>query len=149
LLFRSLLLLKELERALLGDIARLLELLDRLLARGVLLLGNDATLLGLHQVLLGQATGSVLGRAVPHLRLGANSGHLAAHHVVLAHSHVVAATLATRHDLIARGVHLGATHHVVASLTHSHVVTALAHSHVVAAALATHHLLHIIARSVH
>jgi len=148
------LLFEQLERALLGDIARLLELLDRLLARGVLLLGNDAALLGLHQVLLGQATGSVLGRAVPHLRLGANSGHLAAHHVVLAHihvvlahGHVVAATLATRHDLIARGVHLGATHHVVAA--HSHVVTTLAHSHVVAAALATHHLLHIIARSVH
>jgi len=76
--FRSLLLLKKLEGALLGDIASLLQLLERLLARGVLLLGHDAALLGLHQVLLGQTTGSVLGRAVPDLRLGANSRHLTA-----------------------------------------------------------------------
>jgi len=43
-------LLKQLERALLGLVARLNEVLERLLAEGVLLSADDATLV-LHQVL--------------------------------------------------------------------------------------------------
>lgn len=66
---------EEFKSTLLGDIARLLELLESLEARGVFTLRNDATLLGLHQILLGQATGSVLGSSVPDLRLGARSHH--------------------------------------------------------------------------
>ena len=38
----------------------------------MLLAADDATLLGLHQVLLGQPTGSVLGRAVVDLGLCAD-----------------------------------------------------------------------------
>lgn len=79
----SLLLLKKLECSLLGDIARLLQLLERLQPRSMLSLGYDAALSGLHQVLLGQPTGSVLGRAVPHLGLRARCHSLAAAHVVL------------------------------------------------------------------
>lgn len=85
--WESLLLLEKLKRALLGDIASLLQLLERLLARGVLLLGHDAALAGLHQILLDQPTGSVLGRSVPNLRLRANRRHLATSLNVLA-SHV-------------------------------------------------------------
>jgi len=43
-------LLKQLERALLGLVARLNEVLERLLAEGVLLSADDATLV-LHQIL--------------------------------------------------------------------------------------------------
>lgn len=68
-------LFKQLKRALLGDIASLLQLAQGLEARGVLLLGHDAALLGLHQILLGQATGSVLGRTVVDLGLGAHCDH--------------------------------------------------------------------------
>jgi hypothetical protein len=81
-LIACLLLLKKLEGALLGDVAQLLQLLDSLLARSVLLARNDATLLGLHQVLLGQATGSVLGSAVVNLSLGADSHLRTTNHVV-------------------------------------------------------------------
>jgi len=45
-------LLEELELTLLGDEASSAEALDSLQASSVLLLGDDATLLGLHQVLL-------------------------------------------------------------------------------------------------
>ena len=56
----------------------------------MLLLGHDAALLGLHQVLLGEATGSVLGRAVPDLGLRARGDHLAARlHVLASHVHGV------------------------------------------------------------
>ena len=85
--FRSLLLLKKLERALLGHITGLLQLLQGLQARSMLLLGHDAALASLHQVLLGQATGSVLGRAVPHLGLRAYRDHLTTGLVILT-SHV-------------------------------------------------------------
>ena len=85
--FRSLLLLKELEGALLGDIASLLQLLQGLEARGVLLLGYNAALASLHQILLGQTTGSVLGGAVKHLGLGSRSHHLASHLKILACVH--------------------------------------------------------------
>jgi len=81
------LLFEQLEGSLLGDIARLLQLLERLEARGVLLLGHDAALASLHQVLLGQATGSVLGRSVVDLGLGANRYNLATALDILA-SHV-------------------------------------------------------------
>lgn len=78
-----LLLLEELERALLGDVASLLQLRQRLLARGVLALRYNAPLARLHQVLLDQATGSVLGGAVPDLRLRADRWELrAASHVL-------------------------------------------------------------------
>jgi hypothetical protein len=86
-ILKRLLLLKELEGALLGNIARLLELAERLEARGVLLLGHNATLLGLHEILLGQPTGSVLGRSVPDLGLGASSNHSAAILLILASIH--------------------------------------------------------------
>ena len=76
-------LVKELEGALLRLEALSEQLLDGLLSSGVLLLGNDATLLGLHQILLSEATGSVLGGSVIDLRLGANSHHLSSHHVVV------------------------------------------------------------------
>lgn len=86
-----LLLLEELERALLGDVASLLQLRQRLLARGVLALRYNAPLARLHQVLLDQATGSVLGGAVPDLRLGADRWELrAATHV---HVHVLTSTV--------------------------------------------------------
>ncbi len=45
---KRLLLFEQLEGSLLGDIARLLQLLERLEARGVLLLGHDAALASLH-----------------------------------------------------------------------------------------------------
>ena len=76
--------MEQLEGALLRLVALGEQLLDSLLASGVLLLRNDATLLGLHQILLGEATGSVLGSAVVNLGLGANSDHLATHHGVVA-----------------------------------------------------------------
>jgi len=50
----------------------------------VLPLANNATLLGLHEVLLGQPTGRVLRRAVVHLALGANRDLRAAHHSLVA-----------------------------------------------------------------
>lgn len=81
-----LLLLEELERALLGDVASLLQLSQRLLARGVLTLRYNAPLARLHQVLLDQATGSVLGGAVPDLSLGADRWELRAATHVLASS---------------------------------------------------------------
>ena len=54
------------ERALLGDVSERAEVLDRLLARSVLLATNDATLV-LHQVLLCQTARGVLGRSVKYL----------------------------------------------------------------------------------
>ena len=72
----SLLLFEELEGALLGNVAERTQTLDGLHALGVLLLGHDTTSLGLHQVLLGQATGCVLGRFMVNLSLGADSGNL-------------------------------------------------------------------------
>ena len=65
-------LLEQLERALLGDIALLLQDLDRLEARRVLLLAHNAALARLHEILLLQPTGGVLGRAVEDLGLGAH-----------------------------------------------------------------------------
>lgn len=76
---------EEAKLALLGDVAQLAQLLDGLLASGVLAAADNAALLGLHQILLGQATGSVLGRSVVNLGLGSNGGYLgASHHVIAA-----------------------------------------------------------------
>ena len=88
-----LLLLEELERALLGDVASLLQLRQRLLARGVLALRYNAPLARLHQVLLDQATGSVLGGAVPDLRLRADRWELRAATHVLASTVVSVVTV--------------------------------------------------------
>jgi len=81
---RSVLLAHQLERALLGLVSLGEELLDRLQARRVLLLAYNATLLGLHEILLGQPTGRVLRRAVVYLALGANRHLRATHHILLA-----------------------------------------------------------------
>ena len=62
-------LLEELEGALLGDISGLSQLLDCLEACCVLGLGYNAALAGLHEILLLEATGGVLGRAVVNLGL--------------------------------------------------------------------------------
>ena len=70
------LLLEQLERALLGLVAGLDEILQRLLAQRVLLLADNAPLARLHQILLLQATGRVLGRSVIHLRLAADCNHV-------------------------------------------------------------------------
>ena len=71
-------LLEELEGTLLGDVAELAQLLDSLLTRGVLLAADDASALGLHQILLDETTGSVLGGAVEDSSLGAHGGQLGA-----------------------------------------------------------------------
>jgi hypothetical protein len=60
------------ELTLLGDVAELTEGLDGLLAGGVLLLGNNTASAGLHEVLLKETTGSVLGSAVEDFGLGAD-----------------------------------------------------------------------------
>ncbi len=65
------LLLEQLERALLGLVAGLHQVLERLLAEGVLLPADDATLV-LHQILLCQAAGSLLRRSVPNACLAAD-----------------------------------------------------------------------------
>jgi len=70
-------LLEELEGALLGDISGLSQLLDCLEACCVLGLGYNAALAGLHEVLLDQATGSVLGGSVEDLCLATNCDHAA------------------------------------------------------------------------
>lgn len=72
--------MEKLEGALLGLVALGVKTLESLLTRSVLLLADDATLLGLHQILLGESTGSVLGSAVEHLGLGAHSDHLSTNH---------------------------------------------------------------------
>ena len=76
------LLLEKLERALLRDVARLLQLLQRLLSSRVLLLAHDAALAGLHEVALCQAAGRVLGRAMPDLGLRSYRRHLSTHHIL-------------------------------------------------------------------
>jgi len=81
---RRVLLAHQLEGALLGLVTLCEELLDRLQASRMLLLAYNATLPGLHEVLLGQPTGSVLCRAVKHLALGANRDLRASHHIILA-----------------------------------------------------------------
>ena len=88
-------LFKELELTFLGRIAQLTQTLDSLEASSVLATRHNLALV-LHQVLLGQTTGSVLGRAVVHLRLGANCHLRTTHHIhVVATSAVILTVLAS------------------------------------------------------
>ncbi len=63
---------KELERPLLRLKPRLMQTLQGLLARRMLLAANNTPLLGLHEILLSQPTTRVLGRSVKHLCLCAD-----------------------------------------------------------------------------
>jgi len=63
------LLLKELERSLLRLVASLVKGLDSTQADGVLLSADNATLLGLHQILARQTSGGVSRISVPDLGL--------------------------------------------------------------------------------
>ena len=71
---------EQLERTLVRLVALAGQELQGLLAGLHLLAADDAAVLVLHQILLLQATGGVLGRSVVNLRLGAN-GHLV--HLIL------------------------------------------------------------------
>ncbi len=77
------------ELALLGNESELTEGLDGLLAGGVLLLGNNTAGAGLHEVLLEETTGSVLGGAVEDFSLGADGLLVRA----TFHGHVVLASV--------------------------------------------------------
>jgi len=70
---------EELELTLLGDEAGLTQAVDGLEARGVLLLADDATLVGLHQILLLEATRRAKGGAVKYLGLGTDGEGLSGH----------------------------------------------------------------------
>ena len=74
-------LLEQLERPLASLVALAGQELQGLLAGSHLLAADDAAVLVLDEVLLGQTTGSVLGSAVEHLSLRANSDHL--RHLIL------------------------------------------------------------------
>ena len=74
---RPTLLPKELERPLLGLVARLAQTCQRLLPSRILPATNNAPLLVLHQVLPGEPTTGVLGGSVEHLGLGSHSRNTA------------------------------------------------------------------------
>ena len=74
-------LLHRLEGALGGLVAGLEEALDGLLSRGMLLAAHNAPRLGLHEILLCQATAGVLGRSVEYLGLGAGCDLMVCHGV--------------------------------------------------------------------
>ena len=118
----------------------------------MLLLGNDAAVLVLHEVLLLEATARVVGRAVPDLRVRADCALGTAEHIKLrrhglASHHVLARTAATAHHL-RHGVALAshrvlASHHALASHHLRHGVVLAAH-HILpraAATTAAHHFL--------
>ena len=65
----------QLEGTLLGNKAERAEVLDGLLARGVLLARNDAAVV-LHEVLFGEATRGVFCGSVKNLGFGANGGNV-------------------------------------------------------------------------
>ena len=65
----------QLEGAFFGDVAEGSEVLDGLLASGVLLARNDASVV-LHEVFLDKAARGVLGGSVKYLGFGSNSGHM-------------------------------------------------------------------------
>ena len=73
---RSLRSLEKLERSLLGLVAGLDQVLQRLLALSMLLLAYDASALRLHQIRLDEATGGMLRRSVVNLSLRSNRGDL-------------------------------------------------------------------------
>ena len=75
MLFKNLL-LEQLESSLLGLVAGLDEVLQRLLAERVLLLAHNPATLRLHQIRLDEATGGVLRRSVENLSLRSNRGSL-------------------------------------------------------------------------
>lgn len=93
-------LLEQLEGALLGYVAELAQAQDGLLASGLLAAADDASALGLDQILLLQATGSVLGGAVEDLGLGTQGLDLGAtlhrHGVVLTSAAVLAVGATSR-----------------------------------------------------
>ena len=74
-------LVEQAEGALLGLVALAGQVLQGLLAGGHLLAADNATVLVLHEVGLGQTTGSVLGSTMENLGLGTNSHHLG--HLIL------------------------------------------------------------------
>jgi hypothetical protein len=74
-------LLEQLEGALARLVALAGQELQGLLAGHHLLTAHNAAVLVLHQILLSQATGGVLGSAVEYLGLGANCDHLS--HLIL------------------------------------------------------------------
>ena len=65
----------QLEGTLLRNKAERAEVLDGLLARGVLLARNDAAVV-LHQIFLGEATRGVFRGSVENLGFGANGGNV-------------------------------------------------------------------------
>ena len=83
--------MEELERALLRLVARLEEVLERLLARRRGTAAHNASVLVLLEVRARQSTLRVVRRAVPDHRTGANSGHLRAARLV-----VIVALILTR-----------------------------------------------------
>ena len=83
--------MEKLERALLRLVARLEEVLERLLARRRRLAAYNASVLVLLEVRARQSTLCVVRRAVPDHGTGANSGHLCAARLI-----VVIALILTR-----------------------------------------------------
>lgn len=65
----------QLEGALLGNKAKRAEVLDGLLASGMLLARNDATVV-FHEIFLGKAAWGVLCGSVENLSFGANGGNV-------------------------------------------------------------------------
>ena len=65
----------QLEGALLGNESKRAEVLNGLLARGVLLTRNNAAVV-LHEILLGKATRGMFRGSVKNLGFGANSGNV-------------------------------------------------------------------------
>jgi len=65
----------QLEGALLGNEAKRTEVLDGLLARGMLLARNDATVV-LHEIFFGEATRGVFRGSVENLGFGSNGGNV-------------------------------------------------------------------------
>ena len=72
-------LLEQLEGALARLVALAGQVLQGLLASSHLATAHNAAVLVLHQILLGQTTGSVLRGTVVHLGLGANCGDVLSH----------------------------------------------------------------------
>lgn len=88
-------LVKQPESSLLGLVSLACQILQSLTTSGLLAATNNASVLVLDQVGLGQTTGSVLGRSVENLGLGANShrvGHLISRMAIFKRIRVVMAT---------------------------------------------------------
>jgi hypothetical protein len=85
------------ELALLGDVAELAKVLDCLAACGLLAAGDNTPASGFHEILLVEATGSVLGSSVEDFGLGANGLHVARGVLASGVSLARCATSATSH----------------------------------------------------